>query len=83
MLAAPRRRGWERRLPPDRKLEGLTLDDVRRIEARARSRAQESAPESNEEACWRAWYNVRVQMLLDGITVCPAGYQWEPHTLTC
>jgi len=63
-------------------LEGVTR---RRVQAnmRAARRAAHEDPGPITEAAWRQWYNVYVQMLHDGIDVCPAGYRWEPLTLTC
>lgn len=67
---------------PGKSVEGLTLSFVASALNVARRRALED-PGPRAEKAWRQWYNVYVQMLLDGIDVCPAAFQWEPLSCTC
>lgn len=67
---------------PGKTVEGLSRSFVASALESARRRALEF-PGPYAERAWRDWYNVWVQMLMDGIEVCPADYHWEPLTGTC
>ena len=39
--------------------------------------------EPDVEHIWRAWYNIRLQMLRDNLQECPPDFRWQPAALTC
>lgn len=73
---------WEEQSAGITSLEGLSRSRVRSAMCAAQKVAQGEPGPVTEDA-WRQWYNVYLQMLWDDIEICPAGYWWEPVSLTC
>jgi len=70
--------------PEDMDITGVHYAVVCTIEGDIRTLLHASARmEPDVEHIWRAWYNIRLQMLRDNIQECPPDYRWEPMALTC
>lgn len=70
-------------IPDIRTCVGMSVDAVRKVVVSAHAVALRHDPGAESESRWRAWYNVYVHMLSQGMDRCPHCYQWYPESPTC
>lgn len=70
-------------IPPLYCCVGMSLRDVKHVTEAARAVAVRYDPGPESLTTWRAWYNVYLHMLSQGLDRCPHCYQWYPESPTC